>query len=372
MAADRKKKGYQNLNDNFRQVVRSSPFYMSERDEPKRLQFEQKGWAIKNGISPYECKVCWNAVWLMAKTAQEDGLFLIAVTLGDELYNLDYASRWVKQSEIRKQIRRWQTRGGIPQYSVMVVEMLPEMHFHIICLGNHKILSQLHGSAMIRPYVQGDRAIQVVNNKDGGWPGKCNYVLSKEATSQAYRSLTGKGIPLQHRKPPIRADYAGDRVMLSDQLKRDAAATHLPRHGEYTPLIPAYTVTNWSREAMQGVMKTELSQRAVRKAKKERMSAQAAPKAAVPEATVKPVGQLSLFPEMERQAVRLADFTSGILSPSAALELEFRRKQSGYTKTELARITGVSRPQIANAVSARYGLSRDAANRLKMALGVAA
>lgn len=368
MTADREVKGYQSLNDNSRHVVRSRPINMYEMGEPQRLQYVQSGKAIKNGISPAEFRVGWNAVWLMARTAQEEGLFLIAVTLGDELYNLDYASRWVTQSEIRKQIRCWQTRSGIPQYAAMVVEMLPGMHFHIIGLGNDKILSQLRASPMIKPYVQGDRAIQVITDEEGGWPGKCNYVLSKEAMAQTHHFLEDKGIPLQDRKPPIRAPYAGDRVILSDQLRRDAAATPLRVRGEYIPLIPAYTATNWSREAMRGVMKTELSPRAVRRA----MSVQAAPKAAVAEATVKPVGQLSLFPEMERQAVRLADFISGILSPSAALELEFRRKRSGYTKTELARITGVSRPQIANAVSARYGLSRDAANRLKMALGVAA
>lgn len=79
---------------------------------------------------------------------------------------------------------------------------------------------------------------------------------------------------------------------------------------------------------------------------------------------MKPSGQIEMFPELATPAKRLGDYHGGILSPSAALELEHHRKRHGLTQSQLGIISGLSQPQIANAVHGRFGLSRQAGERL--------
>lgn len=59
--------------------------------------------------------------------------------------------------------------------------------------------------------------------------------------------------------------------------------------------------------------------------------------------SAKPVGQIPLFPELERAAVRLRDFGVGTLPPVTAIELEFRQRQLGLSQRKLGELIGVSR-----------------------------
>lgn len=83
---------------------------------------------------------------------------------------------------------------------------------------------------------------------------------------------------------------------------------------------------------------------------------------------MRPVGQEEMFPELASPAGRLRDYFGGILSRSAAMELEFLRKRRGLTQRELGAMAGLSQPQIANAIHGRFGLSFDAAARIKAVL----
>lgn len=83
---------------------------------------------------------------------------------------------------------------------------------------------------------------------------------------------------------------------------------------------------------------------------------------------LKPVGQLSLFPEMEKPIARLSAFTAGTPSPSVALEIEHRRRMLGLSQRELGQKAGLSQPQIANVLLGRFGFSRLATSRIKSVL----
>jgi len=85
---------------------------------------------------------------------------------------------------------------------------------------------------------------------------------------------------------------------------------------------------------------------------------------AQPQQNIKPSGQLFMFPELEHPPVRLKDFHGGILSPSQALELEYKRKRRGLTQHQLGHLAGLSQPQLANVIHGRYGMSHQAAERL--------
>lgn len=86
---------------------------------------------------------------------------------------------------------------------------------------------------------------------------------------------------------------------------------------------------------------------------------------ATPETHLRQVGQLSLWPELEKPVARLKAYAGGILSPAAALELEHHRRRLGLSQRALGKLVGLSQPQIANAVHGRFGLSHHAASRIR-------
>ncbi len=98
----------------------------------------------------------------------------------------------------------------------------------------------------------------------------------------------------------------------------------------------------------------------------------------VPEPTREPIiwasdprGQFLLFGEPP-VLTNIENYRGGKLPPPVAEQLEARRRQLGLTQEELAALAGISRPQISNVVAGRFGLSRDAAERLQAVLKEAA
>ena len=75
--------------------------------------------------------------------------------------------------------------------------------------------------------------------------------------------------------------------------------------------------------------------------------------------------QLTLFPEKERPVSRLAQFAHGVMPPVVAREVEWRQQGRRLTQAALAAHIGLSRPQLANALKGRFGLSEWAAARLR-------
>ena len=122
------------------------------------------------------------------------------------------------------------------------------------------------------------------------------------------------------------------------------------------------------RPQLVGVTSTPLSPHVQKRLRKEAVQIEIRQSKPLHITTMALAGQISMFPELERPITRLADFTAGILSPSASLELEHRRKRLGLSQRQLGKIAGLSQPHIANAVHGQFGLSRHSANRIKAAL----
>ena len=314
----------------------------------------------RNGIGAAELKLLATALFFIEKQARRLGLKVCLITIGDDLFGMDYAARLNTIKEIAKRVTKWQGRAGIPQYSVYAIELLggAGLHAHCVALVDDQLVRKIRASTLIRPFCQGEDAITRIDNREA----VVSY-LSKERTTQANRSFQGAGIPLPTMKPPTKLLGAGDRVRLSDALKAGVIEAGLQR---------PYRVTHWKLKELIGVTETPISPRWVKaQAKNARRSTFMSVSVAVvnaPETAPKPAGQLYLFQELERPITRLADFTAGILSPSASLELEHRRKRLGLSQSQLGRLAGLSQPQIANAVHGRFGLSRHAASRIKAAL----
>jgi transcriptional regulator with XRE-family HTH domain len=55
----------------------------------------------------------------------------------------------------------------------------------------------------------------------------------------------------------------------------------------------------------------------------------------------------------------------GKLPEAEVINLEQKRKERGLTQAAVAAVIGVSRPQYANAIAGRYGLSKEPLARLK-------
>lgn len=63
-----------------------------------------------------------------------------------------------------------------------------------------------------------------------------------------------------------------------------------------------------------------------------------------------------------------ADYAGGLMSPEQAAFVRATRRGAGITQERLAALMDLSRPQLANALAGRFGLSRDAADRLRATL----
>jgi len=162
--------------------------------------------------------------------------------------------------------------------------------------------------------------------------------LAKERTPQAgYRSRVLGG----RLKGSHRLDGGGDRVRLSRDLERDA--------------IEAGAIDPWQH--------TNAKRSDERKAYRLRRLS--------PRKALRPVGQLALFPEIDRPVSRLREFGGGMMPAAVALEIEHLRRQHGWSQRKLGAMIGRSQGQIANALRGHDPISLLAVNRLREILPLA-
>jgi len=255
---------------------------------------------------------------------------LYFATVGDRIFDsIEPGQARDIVADLERRIGKLQIEAGIPAYRVTVYETIGGLHAHLLFLGSRKLVERLKQSTAFRPYLDVRRAHDV--------PGLSHAYLAKERTPQAEYGL-GHRLKGGRRRGSHRLPGGGDRVRLSGALKRDA--------------IAAGYVEPWQR--------TNAKRSEARKPYRLRRL--------VPWKAAKPVGQIPLFPELERGAVRLRDFGGGTLPAATALELEFRRCQLGLSQRALGELVDLSQPTLANAVSGLYGLSHAAVTRIKKVL----
>lgn len=286
----------------------------------------------ENGLSRQEVERLCNSVRFMDK----QGLPLLWAVIGDEVLDLKSGEARREFGRFKSQLGQAQKRAGYPQYWVEVLEVTGGLHGNCIFVGDETIARRLCRS--FSQYMQGGYGVgegygmQPVH--DAAY--LASRYLTKERTIQANYGLGWS------QRTRIKGSHCieggGDRVRLSTALREDA--------------ISASAIEPWQKTNARRSTSMSVSVAVVN----------------APETAPKPAGQLYLFQELERPITRLADFTAGILSPSASLELEHRRKRLGLSQSQLGMIAGLSQPQIANAVHGRFGLSRHSANRIKAAL----
>jgi hypothetical protein len=124
-------------------------------------------------------------------------------------------------ADYQKRITREQSAHGFPAYSAWIFETRPELHAHIVFLGNRDLANTLRRSrlcigTMIKPVTS---------------IGGLKKYLAKERTTQACyrRPDLGGRIRGSHR-----LQGGGDRVRLSRQLERDAIEAGLVRPWKHT------------------------------------------------------------------------------------------------------------------------------------------
>ena len=226
---------------------------------------------------------------------------------------------------IWKRITRLQSKHHLPSYSAAVFETRGGLHAHIVFIGNREVARRLQNSEAFGQIIKVD---PVTDPK-----GLASKYLVKERTPQAgyarWHVLGGR------LKGSHRLDGGGDRVRLSRDLERDA--------------IEARYVEPWQH--------TNAKRSAIRKAYRlRRLSAHKAPR---------PAGQLLLLPELERPVSRLHEFGGGMVPPAVAIEIEFLRRQHGWSQHQLGGKIGRSQGQISNALRGHDPISSVAVNRLR-------
>ena len=124
-------------------------------------------------------------------------------------------------ADFQKRITRLQSAHGFPAYSAWVFETLPELHAHILFLGNRAIADVLCRSRLCIA-----AKIEPVTDIAG-----LKQYLAKERTPQAgyKRRCLGGRIRGSHRLPG-----GGDRVRLSRLLERDAIEAGLVSPWKHT------------------------------------------------------------------------------------------------------------------------------------------
>ena len=224
---------------------------------------------------------------------------------------------------IQKRVTRLQRQQGLYCYSAWVFETRPQLHAHIVFLGNSWIAERLK-----RAVVCSGCEVAVVTDHDG----LVRNYLVKERTPQANYGRTDLGGRLRGSH---RIEGGGDRVRLSRELERDA--------------IEAGLVSEWSH--------TNAIRASDRKPRRlQRLYPKKAPILS---------GQIALFPELEKPVARLHSFAHGYLPPAVAAEIEFRRKRLGMTQRELACYVGRTQGQLANALRGHDPLSEATVSRLR-------
>lgn len=291
----------------------------------------------KNGLSKEEIRRLTNSVRFMEKT----GFPLHWAVVGDDALHMESGEARREFSRFQSQLVQAQKRAGFPQHWVQVLEVTGGLHSNVVFIGDERLAKRLCRS--FSGYMESGYGHGPGYSMQPAYDPMylASRYLSKERTPQANYALGWN--PQTRERGSHRMEGGGDRVRLSAALKAGGIAAGA---------IEPWQATNARRSpfvAMKVIITPSLAEKAN-------------------EPALKPVGQLSLFPELERPITRLTDFTAGILSPSASLELEHRRKRLGLSQSQLGEKAGLSQPQIANAVHCRFGLSRQAAHRIKAAL----
>ena len=228
-------------------------------------------------------------------------------------------------ADVQKRITKLQGKHRFLPYSVTVFETSPALHAHIVFIGNAEIAQHLKGSSAFGAIIN----VDPVPDPDG----LVRKYLVKERTPQA-------GYHRGHRlggrlKGSHRLEGGGDRVRLARDLERDA--------------LEAGAVECWQH--------TNAKRSAERKAYRlRRLPPRKAPR---------PAGQLPLLPEIARPVTRLREFGGGIVPPAVALEIEFLRRQCGWSQRQLGNKISRSQGQIANALRGHDPISSLAVNRLR-------
>lgn len=276
-----------------------------------------------HGLTTAEIRRLSGAAHFMEKSlGRSRKACLYWAVIGDAVLDMQSGDAYPIFGKVKSRIVREQERAGLSQYWLEVLEVTGGLHSNLVFVGTPEIASKL--CVAFPRYFVGEDAIQEVWNV-----GKLvRFYLGKEGTSQTMHLV-------RREKGSHRLDGIGDRVSLSRKLKADAVA-----HARVQP---------WQR--------TNSQRNSVRKQYKPR---------ALTAKAIRLSGQLELF--REKQPSRLKDFVAGSITPSVAVELEFRRKSLGLTQRELGAAAGISQPQIANALHGRFGLSRMATAQLKAVL----
>jgi hypothetical protein len=261
--------------------------------------------------------------------------------IGDDALHMKSGEARREFSRFQSQLVQAQKRAGFPQYAAYALEVTGGLHENVIFIGDERLARKLCRSFSCYMQSGYGHGLGYSMQPAGDPVHLASHYLAKERTVQANYALGWSWG--SRERGSHRMEGGGDRVRLSSALKKDGIAAGA---------IEPWQATNARRSPFVT----------------SRITATATAMKKSPETAMKPVGQLSLFPELERPITRLTAFTAGVLSPSASLELEHRRKRLGLSQSQLGKISGLSQPQIANAVHGRFGLSRQAANRIKATL----
>ena len=264
------------------------------------------------------------AKYCRSKKATSRDCHLYWAVIGDDVLTQPSTESYKTFSKVKSRLVRLQERSDLPQYWCETFEVTNGLHDNLIFTGTASIAENLKSA--FPDCFKGEKSIQLVTDRKA-----LETYLVKESTPQASH------LSPQRKKGSHRCAGLGDRVSLSRALKRKVLAS-----GD----VKDWKITYAKRSPEPRTYAKRMK----------------------PSGYMKPSGQIELFPDIVQQATRLKNYNGGILSPSAALELEYRRKQAGLSQKGLGTISGLSQPQIANAVHCRFGLSRQAAKRLKEVL----
>ena len=281
-----------------------------------------------NGLSSGEVKRLNGLLHFLDGLRRKNRDKIFCAVLGDELLAMNSSNARMLVSKFTSRLVELQSRAGLPQHWVLVWETSQGLHANIVFIGNESLSGKLERG--FAHCMQGDKAMQLV----AGMDRLCRY-LWKESTPQCSFALALAGT---RAKGSHKIAGGGDRVRCSPALR--------------TAAISNGAISDWQRTNAKINPETmPRKKRLTRPATNLRLS-----------------GQIELFPEIDRPAVRLGIFQGGVLTATQALELEFKRHQAGLTQQSLCDRAGVSQPTLANALARRFGLSRQTAFRIRAVL----
>ena len=281
-----------------------------------------------NGLSAGEVKRLNGLLHFLDGLRRQYRHKIFYAVLGDELLAMNPADARTVVSKFTSRLVELQSRASLPQFWVLVWESSKALHANIVFIGNENLAGKLERG--FAHCMQGDKAMQLVAEIDR----LCRY-LWKESTPQCSFALAHAGT---RAKGSHKIADGGDRVRCSPALRMAA--------------ISSGAISDWQRTNAKINPETMPRKKRLKPpAKNLRLS-----------------GQIELFPEIDRPAVRLGIFQGGILTATQALELEFKRHRAGLTQQSLCDRAGVSQPTLANALARRFGLSRQTAFRIRAVL----